>query len=161
MLRSISIALLKAAYTAKKAAGIALQPNHILQIDCQEARDAATMATAIAIELGEIVTSPSLIDNGIVDAAANTIVPDVDPETMAKAENIVALRMAVIAAQPAMMAYEEAIMAAMMNGDREERKRLRQLGCPEMKAAQKAYRTSVEEAGLDPFVDHCFDGWSK
>lgn len=159
MLNSISIALLKVAYAAKQAAGIPLQPNHVLQMLNSEAVETAIMAVAICRDLGETEFSANLVNNGIVDAAVNVTVPAVSDKDTAVANAIVNARMAIEAARPAMMAAEDAMRTARRSGDKAEYKRLRSIGCPEMEAAQAAYKDAVAASGVNPYATHCFDGW--
>ena len=159
MLNSISIALLKVAYEAKQAAGIPLQPHHVLQSFDPSSIETAVMAVAICRDLGETEFSANLINNGIVDAAVDVTVPVVSDEDTAVAQAVVNARMAIEAARPAMMAAESKMRTARRSGDRAEYKRLRDIGCPEMSAAQTAYKNIVAASGVNPYATHCFDGW--
>lgn len=159
MLNLNSIALMKHVYAAKKAAGIPLQPNHVLQSFDPAAIETAVMAVAICRDLGETEFSANLVNNGIVDAAASVVVPDT---TDADIASVLSARELVVKAWPLRCAYDNALSEAMMasfeSGDKTEYRRLRKLGCPEMKAAQEAFKAALEASKIDAFAIHCYDG---
>lgn len=159
MLNSNSIALMKHVYAAKKAAGIALQPNHVLQTFAPEAIAAATMAVAICRDLGETEFSANLVNNGIVDAAASVVVPLTDDADISA---VLEARAAIVAAWPLMVAFNKAKSQARRNahktGDDTEYMQLLFQGCPEMDAAQEQYRAAVKAANINPYAEHAYDG---
>lgn len=159
MLNSNSIALMKHVYAAKKAAGIALQPNHVLQSFAPEAIETATMAVAICRALGETEFSANLVNNGIVDAAASVVVPFTDDADISA---VLEARAAVVAAWPLMVAFDKAVAQARRNarktGDDAEYMQLLLQGCPEMNAAQEQYRAAVKAAEINVYAIHAYDG---